>query len=88
MNAEEEFKNYLQSLTLNVQTLIKLDLHEKEIGNEGMQALSEALKGMKALSESLTVNQTLTNLDLQSNEIGSKGVEYLSHALKVKPNPY
>ncbi|KAJ3433810.1 leucine rich repeat family protein [Anaeramoeba flamelloides] len=69
---EELFKNNLQRLTLNDQTLTNLDLSHYEIGSEGMEALSECLKA----------NQALTNLDLSNNQIGDEGMKVLSESLK------
>ncbi|WP_218939371.1 hypothetical protein [Wolbachia endosymbiont of Atemnus politus] len=51
-----------------------LDLSCKEIGDEGVKALSEALKSGKL--------PNLTTLNLAYNEIGDEGVKALSEALK------
>ncbi|KAJ3423714.1 leucine rich repeat family protein [Anaeramoeba flamelloides] len=73
MYPKEIFKNNLQRLILNDQTLTHLDLSENEIDEEGMQALSQALK----------VNQTLTHLNLSWNQIGYEGMQALCECLKV-----
>ncbi|KAJ6250078.1 ynein regulatory complex subunit 5 [Anaeramoeba flamelloides] len=76
---KEEFKNILQRLVRNDQTLINLDLTWNQIG----------AKEMKALIESLKVNQSLLQLNLTSNQIEAEGTEEmqaLSESLKVNQN--
>ncbi|KAJ6238454.1 nlr family card domain-containing protein [Anaeramoeba flamelloides] len=73
MDPEEEFKIFLQRLILNDQTLDNLDLYDSQIGVEGIEPLSEALKE----------NQTLTNLKVTGKRFGDKGTQALSEALKV-----
>jgi Ran GTPase-activating protein (RanGAP) involved in mRNA processing and transport len=38
--------------------------------------------GVKALADSLTINQTLRELDLRNNKIGPQAAQYFSIALK------
>jgi Ran GTPase-activating protein (RanGAP) involved in mRNA processing and transport len=64
--------NELNSLSIN-NTLTIIDLSGNNIGDKGVEFLSNAL----------SVNNTLTGIDLSYNNIGDKGVEYLSNALSI-----
>ncbi|KAF9091666.1 hypothetical protein BGX29_010834, partial [Mortierella sp. GBA35] len=55
--------------------LTSTSAHYNEIGDNGVEALSEALK----------INSTLNSLDLSNNRIGDYGLVVLSAALKTNP---
>ncbi|ORZ06975.1 hypothetical protein BCR41DRAFT_399834 [Lobosporangium transversale] len=87
-----DFQILVNSLKTNT-TLVSLDLEPNLIGNEGVLALSEALKdnsigrkGALALSETLRANTALTTLRLKNNLIGNEGALAMSEALKTKTN--
>ncbi|KAG0007408.1 hypothetical protein BGZ82_005419, partial [Podila clonocystis] len=66
--------NVVSSILANW-TLSTLNLSVNSIGDNGAQALSEALK----------TNSTLTTLNLSGNSIGNNGAQALSEALKTNP---
>ena len=64
-------KEYLSSLNEN-QNLVKMDLGYNKIGDEGAEAIAEALK----------VNKSLATLVLWGNKIGDDGAKAISRSFK------
>ena len=80
-------------------SLTNIDLGSNHIGDEGANALAEALavvltnidlgsnhigdEGAKGLAEALKVNTSLTHINLHKNNIGEEGAKGLAEALQI-----